>query len=128
MYKHTDSDVVVRLSDGAFIPADMANSDYQQYLQWLEAGNVPEPADPALPTIPQEVTRFQALAALHLAGLLEQVEAIMADQATDMLTVLAWKNTQEFKRTSPMVLNMVQALGLSDEQLDNLFITASTIE
>lgn len=81
-----------------------------------------------LSSIPQEVTRFQAIAALHLAGLLEQVEAIMADQATDMLTVLAFDSAQTFKRTSPMVLNMARALGLSDEQLDNLFVSASQIE
>lgn len=78
--------------------------------------------------IPQEVTRFQALAALHLAGLLAMVEAMMADPATDPLTVLAWKNAQEFKRYSPMVLNMAQAIGLSDHQVDDLFITAAQIE
>lgn len=78
--------------------------------------------------VPQEVTRFKALAALHIAGLLATVEAMMADQTTDTLTVLAWKNAQEFKRHSPMVLNMAQALGLSDQQVDELFIAASQIE
>lgn len=36
---------IQRLSDNAFIPFDPANTDYQQYLKWLEEGNVPEPAE-----------------------------------------------------------------------------------
>ena len=32
-------------SDGWSIPFDPANTDYQEYLRWLELGNQPEPAD-----------------------------------------------------------------------------------
>ena len=39
------ADGIIRLSDNAFIPNDLANTDYQAYLKFLEDGGIPEPAD-----------------------------------------------------------------------------------
>ena len=37
---------VIKRSDDLWIPKDLANTDYQQYLAWLEEGNVPEEWNP----------------------------------------------------------------------------------
>ena len=36
---------IIRLLDNTSIPLDPDNTDYQQYLKWVEEGNQPEPAD-----------------------------------------------------------------------------------
>lgn len=46
MYKlHSSALAVVRVSDGATIPASASNRDYVDYLAWVALGNTPGPAD-----------------------------------------------------------------------------------
>jgi hypothetical protein len=39
------SSFLVRTTDGACIPFDPANTDYQEYLKWVAEGNEPLPAE-----------------------------------------------------------------------------------
>lgn len=77
--------------------------------------------------IPRAVTRFQARAALLQANLLDDVEAMMSSPETDPFITLAWKEVLEFRRDSPMILSIIPVLGLTEEQVDDLFRFASTI-
>ena len=50
MYKlNSYNNGVLKSSNGkdwnTFIPFDSANTDYQEYLKWLEEGNTPLPAE-----------------------------------------------------------------------------------
>jgi hypothetical protein len=40
-----ESIAIKRLADNAQIPFDPANTDYQEYLEWLAEGNTPEEAE-----------------------------------------------------------------------------------
>ena len=39
------ANVILKPSENKSIPKDPANTDYQEYLEWVAEGNTPEPAD-----------------------------------------------------------------------------------
>lgn len=82
---------------------------------------------PVAAPAPQTVTRFQALAALHLAGHLPAVQAIMAAPETPVLAKLAWDNALSFERSSPTLASLAAALGMTDADLDALFAQAAAL-
>lgn len=73
------------------------------------------------------VTRFQARQALREADLLASAEAaIMA--SGDALIIGAWEDALSFHRLSPSIVAMAATLGLTEEQVDDLFRAAVEIE
>lgn len=73
------------------------------------------------------VSRPQAVHALRLAGLLDPIETYIATTATD-LERDAWENAVIFSRASPVVASMAAEIGITDEQLDDLFALGASIK
>ena len=71
-------------------------------------------------------TRYQAKAALHQAGLLVQVEALM--ESADPLNRFEWEEKPRFTRTSPTLNWAASQLDLTDTEVDDLFRAAMSIE
>ena len=63
-YQLTATDaIVIRSADSAYIPNDPANRDYAEYLEWLEAGGIPDPyveppPPPPAPPSPEQQVLF----------------------------------------------------------------------
>lgn len=86
----------------------------------------PAPPEP----VPEAVTMRQARLALLGAGLLDSVNTAIAAMTgtAGAAARIEWEYSKEVQRNKELVQALGPALGLSDAQLDALFITASKIE
>lgn len=78
---------------------------------------------PQAPATPESITNFQARAALLEAGLFEQADA--AAKAAGGVAWQAWEFANVFERGSPTIAALAGGLGLSDAQIDALFVAAA---
>jgi len=74
--------------------------------------------------VPKTITPLQAKLQLLDMELLDEVEAIVA---TDRRVALYWNEALEIRRDHPTLVQMATALGLTDTQLDGMFIEASKL-
>jgi hypothetical protein len=96
---------------------------------WLYDGiNFTSPPQPT-PAIPQEVTMRQARLALLENGLLANVQpAINSLPEPDKTKAqIEWDYSNALQRSNPFVAVLGTALGLSSQDLDDLFIQASAL-
>lgn len=80
--------------------------------------------------MPGVVTRRQARQALVLAGLIDQVQPIIdaiVDPMQRRLAQVAWDDSADFKRDDPFLIKVGIALSLTENQIDDLFVTAASL-
>ena len=75
--------------------------------------------------VPQQVTMRQARLALLNAGLLDDVEVVIA--AAGREAQLEWEYASVVERSNPVIAIVQQQQGVTDEQIDDLFREAAKL-
>jgi hypothetical protein len=120
------------------LPPDAVEISQDQHAELLEgqsAGMVIVPsadgkpvlADPPPPPAPTVVSMRQARLALLDIGLLNQVDAAISSLPSPQKeeAQIEWEYATEIWRDSPTMIMLGSALGLSEVQIDALFMAAS---
>lgn len=119
MYKLTkDSNVIVRLFDGAVIP-NASNGDWKLYEEWLAAGNTPQAVDPEPETI-REIDARRLRLALHQLNLLDTVET--AIDTLGRTAQIEWEYATIIKENYPLVISLSTELGLNVSEIFDIAI------
>lgn len=114
-------------------------ADSQMFDNWIDANGCSigdtwdgvsfTPAQPEPAKVPQSVTMRQARLALLQAGKLATVNAAIASMggAQGESARIEWDYSNEVQRAQPLVAALGGVLGMTSDQLDQLFITAATL-
>lgn len=114
----------------AMLRADLgaAAAQYEEMIAEVEATYVPPAPEPVY--VPQQITRAQGKAALIMQGHWQEVldyVASIQDPTQRALADVALHDTLTWERSSPFLNAAAAWLGMTNEQLDALFIQASKI-
>lgn len=136
MYARTENNIVTQLLrvDPATIfeaasAAEFVACDDSVQIGWVWDGETFTDPPPTPAVVPQQVTMRQARLALLGAGLLAGVDAAIAGltEPAKSAAQIEWEYAAVVQRSSGLVPAMASALGLTDPQIDALFIAANQL-
>ena len=115
------------------VPKVDGNRHYEEVKQFIADGGVVEPeftdaelAQQIEDAKPKVVTMRQARLALLQGGLLQTVQDAIAN-GTDEAMKIEWEYATEVKRDWASLVTLTTTLGMTSQELDNLFQLASTL-
>ena len=125
----TDTKRIKALATDAYIgpdahiaaPEGFTADDMRRYI--VQDGELVEP-------VPDVITPRQAKIALLQAGLLDDVEAAVAaipDETTRRIAQVEWEYAHEVRRDWPLLVQVAAQMGLTDVQVDELFLAGARI-
>lgn len=98
-------------------------TEYDSLINQIETNYVEPTAAPVV--VPQVITIRQAKLALHAVGLLDDVDAAVAN--ADRATQIEWEYATEVHRDWQTLIAMQTAMSLTDEMVDSLFINGAIL-
>jgi hypothetical protein len=110
----------------SYVPVAPGNADYAAIMALVAGGELviaPYVSPPPAPVT--QVTMRQARLALLAAGLLDDVELAVA--GADRVVQIEWEYAATVDRASPLVEAICVGLGLTEEQINQLFEDASKL-
>lgn len=90
---------------------------------------VPDDAAPSPHAVPQEITMRQARRVLNDAGMLAGIAAVIAGmpQPAKANAEIDWEYSNTVQRHNGLVAQLGPALGLTETQIDAMFVAAAQI-
>jgi len=143
MYKRlaNSNTSIQRVSDGAFIPFDERNTDYRDYLDWVNQGNTPQEPDPIPVPVPASITRRQCAIQLREMGMITPLEALNMTKNGDLPAMItqafaSFTSDQRiiaetdfaadtYMRGNQLLNTLMTAIGHTKEETDQFFRDAA---
>ena len=123
--------------NGIEIPLDDSRQEFQQYLIDKDVAGIgyvestpEEIAEANKPIVPESISQMKLRKQLILSGIsIEAIEALIQSlpQPNRDLIYTMWEYAVVFDRSNPELIGLAQMLGLTSEQLDEIFINGNQL-
>lgn len=125
------------LNEGDSLIEDIPTDEELQYIRlkwdsvsWIEAATPQEIEEASRSIVPKCISRRQFFTQLFIEGINEQDIVDVINQLPPIdnsLALIAFREAATFERNSPLLVIVGQMLGLTESEIDTIFLNASSL-